>query len=86
MQGHVNQWAINFRDLGSTIYGGPTTKKLIDHGDTIFNSLPPPKASCSYMQSTGSGTSHAYMASMASINSRSGSCFLGDGLVLMEVC
>ena len=77
--GQKNQWPINFKDEGSKIYGSATTKALIDHGDTIFNSLPPPTASCSYAVRGGGGGP----VSMASVNSSSGPCFLGASRVKM---
>jgi len=83
--GHANQWAINFKDEGSKLYGGNTTKDLVLHGDDIFNSLPPPTPSCAYYSSYSSSSSSYASApiSMAAVNSAAGPCFLGSSRVLM---
>jgi len=78
--GQKNQWPINFKDEGSKIYGSPNTKLMIDRGDSIFNSLPPPTASCAYAVSGGARAP----LSMASVNSSAGPCFLGASRVKME--
>ena len=67
LSGHAAQWPINFKDGGSQIYGGRRTRALIERGDEIFNSLPPPKASA------GSGP---LLSSMRGIHSAAGPCFL----------
>jgi hypothetical protein len=44
---HENEWAINFKDASSlTVYGSDTTRRLVERGDGIFTTLPPPTASC----------------------------------------
>ena len=80
--GHRAQWAINFKDQGSTLYGGATTKSLIDHGDALFNNLPPPKPSIAAHSPSGSRRAAAPVV-MSSINNRYGGCFLGSSTVLM---
>jgi len=86
--GLENEWPINFKDATSATFGSGLTRRLIDRGDEIFNSLPPPKASCvphSYTGYGGGGGGAAYVApvSMASINSQVGGCFLGASRVRM---
>jgi hypothetical protein len=71
---HENEWAINFKDAASTIYGTPTTRAAIKRGDGIFNTLPPPIATYS---------AAGPVLSMASVNSAAGPCFLGASLVKM---
>jgi Mg-chelatase subunit ChlD len=80
--GHRNQWAINFRDEGSKIYGlsHSYTRSLIARGDDIFTRLPAPRASLA----CGSTAFAAASISMSSIHSSSGACFLGDSTVMME--
>jgi Mg-chelatase subunit ChlD len=80
--GHKNQWAINFRDEGSTIYGSAVTRELIAKGEDLFNSLPPPTASCASATSR-SAAAAASSYSMAYINSSAGSCFLGGSRFAM---
>jgi hypothetical protein len=82
LSGHKQQWPINFRDEGSKFYGIPSglTRRMIDRGDEIFNSLPPPTASC-VSRSVGSG--YTPIASMASVHSPVGGCFLGSSRVRM---
>jgi Mg-chelatase subunit ChlD len=91
--GLEREWPINFKDATSATFGSSLTRRLIDRGDEIFNSLPPPKASCAqrsgyggaYGGAYGGGGGAAYVApaSMASINNASGGCFLGASRVLM---
>ncbi len=77
---HENQWATNFKDESSKVYGGQTFRSLVDRGDTIFNSLPPPTASCAaYSRSYAA----AAPLSMASTNSAVGPCFLGASRMKM---
>lgn len=76
--GHKNQWPINFKDACSEIYGSASTRRLIDHGDTIFTSLPPPKASCA-----SAAVAYTPVASMASLHYSGGGCFLGASRVCM---
>jgi hypothetical protein len=84
--GLENEWPINFKDATSATFGVPSglTRRLIDRGDEIFNSLPPPKASCT-PRSYGYGGGGAYVApaSMASVNTAHGGCFLGASRVWM---
>jgi len=72
-----NQWAINFKDEASKLFGAPSglTRRLIDRGDEIFNALPPPKASCGPA---------GVPINMASVNSVSGPCFLGASRMKMK--
>jgi len=94
--GHQNQWPVNFKDEGSKIFSAPgsVTRRLIDEGDTIFNTLPPPTASIAEAQyasvraaSVAMGTapppppSAMRMPSMATVSS--GPCFLGASRMLM---
>ena len=83
--GLEREWPINFKDATSATFGSSLTRRLIDRGDEIFNSLPPPKASCSRHSGYGSGGGAAYVApaSMASINNAHGGCFLGASRVRM---
>ena len=94
--GHANQWAINFKDEGSKLYGGETTKREITRGDTIFNTLPAPKASVaeeSYANVRAASIAMGMMPpappaasrmpSLATVHYSAGPCFLGDGMVLM---
>ena len=78
---HENQWATNFKDESSKVYGGPTFRSLVDRGDTIFNSLPPPTASCAAYSRSYSAA--AAPLSMASTNSAVGPCFLGASRMKM---
>jgi hypothetical protein len=92
--GHANQWPSSFKDESSKVFGSAITKALVDKGDTIFNSLPPPKASIAeaqYASARAASVAMGYapppppattrMASMQSVSS--GPCFLGDGLIRM---
>ena len=74
-------WCINFKDALSQIPRSPQVAKLIQRGDDLFNSLPPPRASCAARYATGG--SSVPLATMASIHSSSGVCFLGASLVKM---
>ena len=78
-----NEWAINFKDTASTaLFGTPTTRALIDRGDTIFTAIPPPISSVvSYSGYGGPRTSAP--ASMASVHSAAGPCFLPASRVKM---
>lgn len=90
ISGHENEWAINFKDESSKhVYGTATTRALVDRGDGIFTTLPPPTASVAT-----AAAGYAYggyggpavpvpLASMASVHSSAGPCFLGASLVLM---
>lgn len=79
ISGHERQWPINFKDEGSKLYGSKTVRRLIDRGDEIFNSLPPPKPTAySY-----SGASAAAPVSMSSLHNANGSCFLAGSRVAM---
>ena len=69
LDGHRNQWSVNFKDEGSAIYGGPITRDLVNRGDAIFVSLPAPTRSS--------------VASMSGTHSAVGPCFLPESLVLM---
>ena len=79
--GHQNQWAINFRDEGCTIYGSAVTRALVTKGEDLFNSLPPPTASCAATSRSPAAAASSY--SMAYINSSAGSCFLGGSRFAM---
>lgn len=60
--GHAQQWPINFKDVGSEMYGGSYTRDLVQRGDEIFNSLTPPTPSQSryhrWMNVGWSGAAH----------------------------
>ncbi len=75
LSGLRNQWAINFKDEASKLFGSDYTKSLIKRGETLFNDLPPPKASYA---SYGSAP-----ISMSAVNNASGGCFLADSRVKM---
>jgi len=94
--GHQNQWPVNFKDEGSKIFSAPgsVTRRLIDEGDTIFNTLPPPTASIAeaqYATARAASVAMGYaappppsttrLASMASVSA--GPCFLGASRMLM---
>lgn len=83
LSGHKQQWPINFRDEGSKLYGSPTNRRMIDRGDEIFNSLPPPTASLASTYDYGGSGSYSQIASMATVNSPVGGCFLGSSRVRM---
>lgn len=87
LSGLTADWCINFKDALSQIPRSPQVAALIQRGDDLFNSLPPPRASCARRVSTGSGVYGAIapnpIATMASIHSSSGVCFLGSSLVKM---
>jgi len=80
LSGHKNQWAINFKDEGSKIYGSAATRALINRGETIFTSLPPPTASCASRSAYG-GAAPVSIASFSQANY--GGCFLPSSLVKM---
>lgn len=94
---HENEWAINFKDASSlTVYGTDTTRRLVERGDGIFTTLPPPTASCATPTSAygygyggyggglpGSSPGLAPLASLASVHSSAGPCFLGASTVKM---
>jgi hypothetical protein len=83
ISGHENEWAINFKDESSKhVYGTVTTRALVDRGDGIFTTLPPPTASVATVSAAYGGPAPA-LASMASVHSSAGPCFLGASLVLM---
>lgn len=89
ISGHENEWAINFKDESSKhVYGTATTRALVDRGDGIFTTLPPPTASVAAAAAGGYGYGGGpalapALLSMASVHSSSGPCFLGASLVLM---
>lgn len=84
LSGHKNQWAINFKDEGSKIYGSAATKALISRGETIFTSLPPPTASCAKRSAGGGGAGAAAPVSVASFSQANyGGCFLPASRVRM---
>ena len=86
LSGHKNQWAINFKDESSKIYGSPATRALISRGEAIFTSLPPPTASCAprtaYGGGGGGGAPITYSLSSFS-QANYGGCFLPSSQVLM---
>lgn len=87
LSGHINQWPINFKDACSTIYGSVNTRRLIDRGDEIFTSLPPPTASCAASAASRMlvGTApYVPVASMATLHYSGGGCFTGDARILMS--
>jgi Mg-chelatase subunit ChlD len=75
LSGLRNQWAINFKDEASKLFGSAYTKSLISRGDTIFNSLPAPTASYA--------PANAAPISMSYVNSYSGGCFLTGSRIKM---
>jgi len=80
------EWPINFKDATSATFGTPSgmTRRLIDRGDEVFNSLPPPTASCAPRPGLyGGASSYVAPTSMASTNSSSGPCFLGASRMKM---
>ena len=89
LSGHKNQWAINFKDEGSKIYGSAATRALISRGETIFTSLPPPTASCAPPPSLygggGGGCGGAPISySLSSFSQANyGGCFLPSSVVKM---
>jgi hypothetical protein len=84
LSGLESDWAINFKDALSQMPRSSVVAEHIQRGDDIFNSLPPPRASCSrYIGGGYGGAAAAPLATMASIHSSSGVCFLGASLVKM---
>lgn len=87
LSGHKNQWPINFKDACSTIYGSANTRRLIDRGDEIFTSLPPPTASCAAAVAAASaysgGAAYVPVASMATLHYSGGGCFTADCKIMM---
>ena len=89
--GLKNQWAINFRDETSKLFGSASIRRDVDRGDEIFLTLPPPVAdvapppSAYYGGAAAAGPPPAPQQTvrMASISSSSGPCFT-DGQVTME--
>ena len=90
--GLKNQWAINFRDETSKLFGSASIRRDVDRGDEIFLTLPPPVADVAQPPPPsyyGSAAPPPYAATppatvrMASISSASGPCFT-DGQVTME--
>lgn len=79
LSSHKNQWAINFKDESSKIYGSAATRALISRGETIFTSLPPPTASCASRR--GGAPAPVSVASFSQANY--GGCFLPSSLVKM---
>lgn len=81
-----NEWAINFKDATSTrLFGTSVTRALIARGDAIFTAIPPPVPST---PAGGAGAAYggrwsAPPASMASVHSAAGPCFLGASRVKM---
>jgi hypothetical protein len=93
--GHANQWPFTFKDESSQLLASPITKALIDEGDRIFNTLPPPTATiaeAAYASQRAASVAMGYapppppsttrMASMASVSA--GPCFLGASRVKMH--
>jgi hypothetical protein len=85
LSGHKNQWAINFKDEGSKIYGSTAIRALISRGEAIFTSLPPPTASCAKRSAgAGGGGAAAAPVSIASFSQANyGGCFLPASRVKM---
>ena len=93
--GLKNQWAINFRDETSKLFGSASIRRDVDRGDEIFLTLPPPVAdvvtspppSAYYGRGAGGAggppPAPQQTVRMASISSSSGPCFT-DGQVTME--
>lgn len=88
--GLKNQWAINFRDETSKLFGSASIRRDVDRGDEIFLTLPPPVADVApppsaYYGGAAGGPPPAPQQTvrMASISSSSGPCFT-DGQVTME--
>jgi len=92
--GHANQWPFTFKDESSQLFASPITKALIDKGDRIFNSIPPPTASiaeAAYASQRAASVAMGYapppppaaarLASMQSVSA--GPCFLGASRVKM---
>ena len=90
---HSTQLCTNFKDPGLQVYGGKLFKDIQDKLDTIFLSLPPPKAQVYTPPSgfgVGYGGGHAKVAAaparrvnMAAYYNCSGGCFAGHCLVRM---
>lgn len=76
-----NGWAINFKDTLSTeVFGTLMTHLLVERGDAIFMALPPPTVGTHSYSSSSHPTP---AASMASIHSSAGPCFLPGSLMRM---
>jgi Mg-chelatase subunit ChlD len=80
---HLLQQCTNFKDPGMQNYGGDLFEKIRDEADTIFTSMPPPKAS----RCRGEGCRSAAAISTASFSrayyNASNGCFHGDCMVTM---
>jgi Mg-chelatase subunit ChlD len=90
LSGLEADWCINFKDALSQVPRSPQVTALIQRGDDLFNSLPPPRASCASYAVGGyggyggyGGSTAAPLATMAFIHNSSGVCFLGASLVKM---
>jgi hypothetical protein len=75
LSGLRNQWAINFKDEASKLFGSDYTKSLIERGERLFNDLPAPQASYA--------PRGAAPISMYAVNNAGGGCFLHGSLVKM---
>jgi Mg-chelatase subunit ChlD len=75
LSGLRNQWAINFKDEASKLFGSDYTKSLIERGERLFNDLPAPQAS--------HAPRGAAPISMYAVNNAGGGCFLHGSLVKM---
>jgi Mg-chelatase subunit ChlD len=77
MNAYINQQCNNFKDPGVQHFGGSLFQSIKQNADNIFSLLPAPKPSL-HSRTT------SQLSNMSSYYNQSGSCYDGDGLVLMD--
>lgn len=76
MNSYLNQQCNNFKDPGVQHFGGPLFQSIRQNAENVFCLLPSPKPSL-HTRTT------SQLSNMSSYYDNSGSCYDGDGLVLM---
>jgi len=76
MNAYINQQCNNFKDPGVQQFGGSLFKSIRQDADNVFCQLPPPKPSIKT-------NTNNQLVNMSSYYDSNGSCYDGDGLVLM---
>ncbi len=78
------QQCMNFKDPGLQMYGGDLFHAIQTEADTIFCTLPPPKASGAVSSGYGgAATTAPLLASMSVFHNASSGCFHGDNQIRM---